>query len=294
LNIDNTKRRSYALCPRKFYYEHIKNLRPNYGSTALRYGLTWHSIIEEYYTVIKNQGWSAKTTAITSGILAGKKAWEAESAKFTFYSDYRTLENCLAAFVSYIDNYKDDENFMKIIDVETKFEIPLTPDLEFVGKIDGTVELNGTTWLMEQKTTGMPIDKQLKTLLRDPQIIGYFFAGQHFTNTHIEGVLIPMLHTSATKSKVTGQYGKPKIDFRRSPQIFTTDDILCWKESIIWTGQQIIESISKNHWPMQLDSCYHFGSCGYTALCEQGRVPLDEINTSNYITVPHWNVLDPA
>ncbi len=293
MHMDNTKRRSYSSCPRKFYYEHVQNLRPSYGSTALRYGLTWHTILEEYYSVVKEKGWSARAEAITAGILAGKKAWESESAKFNFYSDYRTLENCLSAFMSYIDNYKDDIDFMKILDVETKFEIPLSDDIQFVGKIDGTVELNGAVWLVEHKTTGMPIDKQLKTLLRDPQIIGYFFAGKTILqHQHLEGILIPMLHTSASKSKTTGLYGKPRIEFRRSPQIFTEDDIELWKQSFLWTARQLQYSIQNNFWPMQLDSCYHFGSCGYTGLCEQGNIPLDSINTSNYITVPHWNVLE--
>jgi hypothetical protein len=193
--------------------------------------------------------------------------------------------------MGYLDNYKDDIEFLKVIDVETKFEIPITPEIEFVGKIDGTVELNGALWLMEHKTTGMPIDKQLKTLLRDPQLIGYFFAGRELHSSHVEGVLIPMLHTSASKSKTTGLYGKPKIEYRRSPQIFTDDDIQLWRQSFIWTANQLRYSIENNFWPMQLDSCYHFGACGFTALCEQGNIPLDSINTSNYTTVEHWNVL---
>lgn len=291
MNVDNTKRRCYSSCPRKYYYEHIKNLRPLYGSTALRYGITWHTIVENYYSTIKEKGWVARPEAITNAILAGKKAWETETQKFSFYTDYRTLENCLSAFMGYLDNYKDDIEFLKVIDVETKFEIPITPEIEFVGKIDGTVELNGALWLMEHKTTGIPIDKQLKTLLRDPQLIGYFFAGRELHSSHVEGVLIPMLHTSASKSKTTGLYGNPRIEYRRSPQIFTDDDIQLWRQSFIWTANQLSYSIENNFWPMQLDSCYHFGACGFTALCEQGNIPLDSINTSNYTTVEHWNVL---
>lgn len=292
IDIDNTKRRSYATCPRKFYYEHIKHLRPNYGSTALRYGITWHAILEKYYETILQQGWKARPEAITQAVLAGKQAWELESSKFSFYSDYRTLENCLTAFMSYIDNYKDDIDFLKILAVETKFSIPMNEYINFTGKIDGLVELNGTAWIMEHKTTGMPIDKQMKTLQRDPQIIGYLFASREVHNIHIEGVLIPMLHTSATKSRTTGQYGKPKIEFRRSPQIFTEDDIQLWRQSFLWTAYDIHGSMKNQFWPMNLDSCYHFGACGYTALCEQGNIPLESINTSNYIEVPPWNVLE--
>ena len=60
IELDNTKRRSYSLCPRKFYYEHVLNLRPRTSSTALRFGLTWHSILEAYYKEIKENGWKNK------------------------------------------------------------------------------------------------------------------------------------------------------------------------------------------------------------------------------------------
>jgi hypothetical protein len=244
--------------------------------------------MEAYYGVIRDKGWSAKSEALTAGAVAGKKTWDNESKDRFYFSDYRTLENCLSAFMAYIINYADDEQFLEVIDVEKPFSIPLEDGINFVGKIDGKVRLNSAEWLMEHKTTGMPIVKQLKTLTRDPQVIGYTFAGTR--ETPVEGILIPLLHVSATKSKVTNLYGKPKIEFRRSPQIFTDDDLLAWKDSFLWTARQIRWSMEKNYWPMQLDSCYHFGSCSFTPLCEQ-NAPLSDINTENFIVVPHWNVL---
>lgn len=290
IDIDNTKRRCYALCPRKFYFEHIKNLRPQYGSTALRFGLCFHEILEAYYTTIKEEGWGAKVSAITNGALAGKVSWEKESEGRQFYTDYRTLENCLSSFMGYITHYKDDESFVEVVDVEQKFRLPITSEVFFTGKIDAKIKLNGNKWLLEHKTTSMQIDRQLKTLQRDSQIIGYTYAGMQ--DHEIEGSLISMTHVSAVKSKVTGSYGKTKIEYRRSPQIFTQGDIDTWMESIIWTAEQITSSIKNNFFPCQLDSCYHFGACTYTSLCEQNVKNLEDINTQNFITVPEWNVLE--
>ena len=245
--------------------------------------------MDEYYSTIRDKGWEGKTEAITAGILAGKASWDKESTNRSFYDDYRTLENCLTAFMGYIDNYRGDEDFVKILEVEKRFRVFIDDDLYFVGRIDAKVELNDAIWLMEQKTTGMPIDKQLKTLQRDPQIIGYYYAGTK-EEEHIEGVLIPMLHTSASKSKVTGLYGKPRIEYRRSPQIFTSGDVESWVDSFVWTAHQIKSACENNYFPMQLDSCYHFGNCTYTSLCEQ-NVPVDQTNTSNFISVEPWDVL---
>ena len=288
LDIDNTKRRAYSTCPRKFFYEHVKNLRPRFGSTALRFGQTWHSVMEAYYGVIRDKGWSFKSEAITKGVMAGKATWDKETQGRQFYEDYRTLENCLSAFMGHITNYSDDEQFLEVIDVEKTFRIEIAPDIFFVGKVDGKVKLNGAIWLLEHKTTGMPIDKQLKTLLRDPQVIGYTFAGMQ--EQSVEGILIPMLHVSASKSRTTGAYGKARIEYRRSPQIFTQGDIDSWKSSLLWTAGMIKSSLENNFWPMQMDSCYHFGACSFTALCEQ-NAPVNETNTENYIVVEHWNVL---
>lgn len=290
LNIDNTKRRCYALCPRKYYFEHVKNLRSQYGSTALRFGLTWHETLEAYYTTIMNEGWGAKSSAITKGALAGKACWDKESKDRQFYDDYRNLENCLSAFMGYITYYKEDESFLEVVDVEQTFKLPITDDIFFTGKIDAKVKLNGSKWLLEHKTTSMPIDRQLRTLQRDAQIIGYTYAGMQ--SHDIEGTLISMTHVSSTKSKVTGAYGKVKIEYRRSPQIFTAGDIDSWLESLIWTAEQIVFSTKNNYWPCQLDSCYHFGSCTFTQLCEQNCKNLENILTHNFITVPPWNVLE--
>ena len=288
MDCDNTKRKCYALCPRKYLWEHVKNLRPMHGSTALRFGQVWHAIMEAYYGTIKEKGWSAKTEAITLGALAGKATWDSYSEGQLFYDDYRTLENCLSAFMGHIINYKDDESFLEVIDVEKTFSIELEDDINFVGKIDGKVKLNDAYWLLEHKTTGMAIDKQLKTLQRDPQVIGYTFAGTQ--DDDIEGILIPMLYVSSTKSKVTGDYGKVRIEYRRSPQIFTSGDLESWKDSFLWTARQIRASMETNYWPCQLDSCYHYGACSYTQLCEQ-NAPIEDTNTQNYKVVKHWNVL---
>ena len=288
MDCDNTKRKEYALCPRKYYWSHIRNLRPLHGSTALRFGQTWHSVMEAYYGVIRDKGWEAKTEALTAGVMAGKETWERESKNRSFFNDYRTLENCLSAFMGHVSHYQDDESFLQVIDVEKTFSIDMGDDITFVGKIDGKVKLNDALWLLEHKTTGMPIDKQLSTLMRDPQVIGYTFAGMQ--EGDIEGILIPMLHVGATKSRTTGDYGKARIEYRRSPQIFTQGDIDSWKDSFLWTARQIKDSMEKKYFPMQLDSCYHFGRCTFTALCEQ-NVPVDQTNTENYIVVEHWNVL---
>ena len=64
LKIDNTKRKTYVSCPRKYYFEYILGLKTEKGSTPLRYGIVWHAIMEAFYGKIKELGWVGNEEAI--------------------------------------------------------------------------------------------------------------------------------------------------------------------------------------------------------------------------------------
>jgi hypothetical protein len=70
-------------------------------------------------------------------------------------------------------------------------------------------------------------------------------------------------------------------EFGRYPQVYTQHDLAEWKESFLYTASQILQAKSTNNWPMQLDSCYDWGACGYTSLCEQQCEPT-KCNTENF------------
>jgi hypothetical protein len=296
LNLDNTKRSCFSSCPRKYYWQHIRNLRSPSGSTALRYGLTWHAALESYYLHIQQSSWSDAAVALSKAALAAKTTWDTETAVFpNFYSDYRTLENCLLAFTTYIDHYAQDKSYLKVVEIERIFKLPITiidgTSINFTGKIDAIVSLNDSLWLMEHKTTSMSLSQQQARINRDPQVIGYSYAGTRLPNlpAPISGILISTHHLSAYKSRMTGLYNSPKIEFERRPQIFTDGDFSSWRTSFIWTAGQLLDCLDRNYFPMQLDSCYRYGKCSYTDLCEQGPDPSDA-NTSAYIEVSPWNV----
>ena len=90
LFLDNTKRGSYALCPRKFYWQHQRGLVSKSGSTAIRYGATWHGALEGYFRTIKEKGWDAKDEAVRNGAVRAKQVWDEQSKDQTYYDDYRT------------------------------------------------------------------------------------------------------------------------------------------------------------------------------------------------------------
>lgn len=285
LHLDNTKRSSWCTCKRKYFYNFVKNIRPRFGSTALRYGVTWHAGLEAFYQHIKDNGWTRDGSAIEIVTKAMQHEWTLATEGQEFYSDYRTLENCMRAFLMYLGHFSYDEHMLKVIDVEKEFRILMTPTEEeqalyphlspflFTGKRDLKVELDGRKWIMEHKTTGQSIQQQAHRLHRSAQIMGYTYAENRIEQDEepAEGCLIALHSINAYKSKTTGSYGEPKFDFLRVPQIFSDNDIAQWRLSFMSVAQEIQIATEANNFPMCHDACFNFGNCPYLPLCEQAQ-----------------------
>jgi len=279
----------------KYYWPYIRGMHPINGSTALRYGVVWHKAMEAFYGAVKEFGWNSGTI-IEKAMLAAKAEWESYSAKQTFWDDYRTLENLIISLLAFIDHFAGDEGMIEIIEPETKFKIlmPATDVVEefyFTGKIDLELLLNGRFWLNDHKTTGAALSRQTQLLNRSPQFMGYSYAAERVMEQKPDGALVTFHHLSAYKSKKTGLYGKPKIDFARIPQVYSQEDIDDWKDSFYDTVKQIQWCTERNHWPKRFDSCYQYGLCQYAFLCDQHRKEGEEVLEDHfYVDVP-WDVL---
>lgn len=304
LELDNSKRSQFATCPRKYYYSYERNLRPNQGSTALRYGIMWHAGLDAFYNYISKNGWLHNGEALEAAIKAFKDSWEEESEGRTFYDDYRTLENCIQSFISYIAHFSYDEGILKVVKTERPFKLKmelsseeteyfplLTQEgLAFTGKVDAEILLTGRLWQLEHKTTGQALSIQKKRIHKSPQLIGYTYAGLRLNPVNPpDGSLVSFHHLSSRKSKVTGEYGKLKIEFERTPQIYTDGDLASWRLSFLNTAEMILRSKKRNFWPLQLDNCRQFGSCSYSLLCEQ-NAPLGEEITEGFYEAEPWEV----
>lgn len=302
LNLDNTKREQFVTCDRNYYWPFKRGLKPNQGSTALRYGTVWHSTMEGLYSHIMKHGWTRDGKAIEQAVDSAKKSWEEETAKQHFVDDYRTRENCLRSLVAYLSHFNYDEGILKITSVEQVFKILMPVDnllhfpyatragsFYFTGKLDLGVELNMRPWHMDHKSTGQAIALQESRLNRSAQQMGYTYAGQRISGESPEGSFVVIHHLSAYKSKKTNLYGEPKIDFKRVPQIYTDEDIESWKISLIDTAESILKNEDRGLWPMEHDNCYRYGRCVYAPLCDQNAKLGEEVLEGFFESEP-WDV----
>lgn len=288
LTIDHSRRSTANACLRKYYYRYIQHLVPAMGSNALRYGSTWHGFMDGYYNYIMSHGWSQKDNAMQAAFAEGKRVWEHESSLQSFYEDdYRTFENCTKAFLEYINYFAGDAGMLEVLDVEKTFKIDF-PDFTFTGKLDLQVELNGTPWLMEHKTTGQAITQQVDRLNRSAQTIGYALACR-LAGIQVEGILISFHQLACRKTK-SGGWGSLTMNFQRTPQLYTAQNYSEWYTMFLHDVRRIQEALETQNWVKNYDSCYQYGRCSYLDLCDQYR-PLGEEVTTRY-TTKEWNVLN--
>ena len=301
ITMDNTKRNEFITCPRKYFYKYIQGYSPTIGSTALRFGLSWHACMEGYYGMIAKEGWTTSGKAITAGGQMAQDTFYAETKNKEYYDDYRTIDNVLKMFILYLDHFSIDQNMLKIIQTEQVFKILITPTITelaafpgvkpfyFSGKKDLEVELNGQPWIFEFKTTGQPISIQSKRLHRSPQIIGYNYASKVIAKEIPEGSLVVLCHASGRRNK-SGEYGKIKFDFQRSPQIFSDQDLAEFRYGLVHDAWRLQTSHNKDFWPCNQYSCYTYGACPYTYMCEAHR-PVGQELLVNHIQCEPWSVL---
>jgi hypothetical protein len=292
LELDNTYRSTFHLCKRKYFLTKELGIIPIKGSTALRYGSTWHGFIEGYYSHIKDNGWSRDGEAIKQAAEYGAAIWQHETEAYgqTFdETDYRTLQNATLSFLEYCTEFQHDYNMLKVIETEQMFDCPMklaesekkyfsnltSLDIHFTGRLDVQIELSGMPWILEAKSTGQPISTQASRLHRSPQIIGYSYAGRHALGFPAEGCMVD-LHQLSSKRKQDGEWGKMTRKFQRPPHIFTNEDLEAWRLSFLATCSELVSYQKIDFWPMQFDSCYQFGRCQFCNICE-GNVPLEKI-----------------
>jgi hypothetical protein len=313
IDIDNTRRNTFTTCPRKYYWRWEQFLTSSWGSTALRYGSVIHKGLETYYeSFLPSKRSDAETIALLGKVgEAMTKEWEditfsgeGEQQK-KFYSDHRTLQTALQCITEYIMHYEAEWSYLNLLSVEQSFTIPLplsraytvwpveicdkVREVNFIGRIDGIIDMGGL-YVLEHKTTSLPVEKAIDTLYRTAQMIGYTYALRYLNpESTVIGCMANIIQMPALRAKKDGTYGNPSFNFVRSPQVYTQQHLDTWLDSMLMRAGQIALCRSTNNFPMEYDGCYTYNSpCPYTSLCASQEQDVTKVNTAHFIT-DYWD-----
>ena len=100
LKLDHTKRSTFVTCPAKYNYNWNLGIKPEKGSTALRFGIVWHDVIAAFFGHIAEHGWTRDGGALHAAVEVAQASWQEETEKQEFWEDYRTLENLMLMLIA--------------------------------------------------------------------------------------------------------------------------------------------------------------------------------------------------
>lgn len=277
LTLSNSSRNTFNICPKFWYWKYIRGLYLPYGSTALRFGSVWHSILDFYYKG-KILGQPRKAIEITQ---FANERWIEESKDREFIEDYRTFDTLLDLFFNhYLINYANDELFP--LASEREITLPIYKDssctIIFNGILDRLACFAGShnIVLIDDKTTSDYTHASSK-LLRNPQLLGYAYACRELqlTEQPVNTIMQNNTFFSARKKR-DETYGEMTIGFSRPIYILDEQDLDIWKVMYIDTAKQILTRYKENNWTQNLSSCLQgWGvnktECQYLELCTNGE-----------------------
>jgi len=270
---DNSSLDTYRVCPRKFYYRHIRNFEPTSIRIALVFGSSWHSAMDFIWA---NAFSFSEASLIEGGVHSFNERWAQEGISDDLGFDYypRTPARAAQMLSLYVPQYHDLLRRYNILAIERPFIVPLTnmTDIYYVGKLDKVFEYMNYIYIVDHKTSSSFAGNWMQQFSPNGQIDGYLHAGhssygERFKEVIIDGALVQ----------------KTSMDFKRIPVARQINQLSSW----MWEVQELIDQVEVNEerlleyraggesvgflpaFPKCTSSCTtYYGLCPYIDLCK--------------------------
>lgn len=253
---------SFQTCRKKYYFEHIRHLRPKLKGAALEFGGAIHEGLDAYY---KQGGGEA---GLKAGLEAFQGGWKDREG-----DEIRTVENGIKMLTWYSVKYKH-EPFKTVGKPESGF-VFFIGDILYGGRIDLPVEWDGNLWIMEHKTTTRLSGGYFDQYELDKQVTGYIIAAEnYFKDRKVMGCIVNVMEPWKELIRPTAKSKQPEDHFLRKPITRST----MVKERFKLNVQRIVRDI---HWCTENDEfmeaekkevCHYYNRpCPYLQLCQYGE-----------------------
>lgn len=121
---------SFLSCERRHYYGYGLYIQGKYTSEALERGILVHAALAVFYQALKD-GFTIEQ-AQGKGIMALSDLYKSSET----YDPTKVFTQAVSLFNWYIDKYKDDFQYVEVLEVETDYLVPITDDYSLPVKID--------------------------------------------------------------------------------------------------------------------------------------------------------------
>lgn len=287
---DNSTLDSFRVCPRRFYYRHIRHWETDSIRPALIFGTCWHTAMDYVWT---HPGCSA-SDAFQSFMQEWSKSDLVDSESFDLFP--RSPQRANEMLAEYIKRYQSWlENNIELIDVEKAFIVPLSDEnqnLFYVGKWDKVYKEGRFFYICDHKTSSSFASTWLNSWSPNGQVDGYLYGGHmtygdDFRSVMIDGALVQ----------------KTKLDFLRVPVERQAGMLDQWKWEVldlieqIWFYEDLLNQYRRESrhepflrsYPKCTTSCTsYYGACPYINLCKFVPNPEDIETEPDGFIITNW------
>lgn len=276
LEVSNSSISLYRLCPKRYYFYYVENLKPRRKSSSLALGSVIHDAFDKYYKGSSMKEIVSFIDTSYKDTMSTLPPEEAEDA----YIDSKTA---LGMFLNFpFDQLKFDK-----IESEREFRIPLMKGVDFVGRIDGKVLHNGFKWIREVKTTGETKQMFENRASVSGQATGYTWAIQELDGEAISGVIFDGLRKPRLIKKSSEdmyEFGqriyidycdakKKDSYFYRYPTYRSETQLQFWLSDTKSTTRTIQRALKCGDFPRNTGSCWVFNqACPYKSICFESTI----------------------
>lgn len=250
---------SFQTCRKKYYFEHIRNLRPRLKGVALEFGGAIHEALDLYYANGKN---------MQEAIVLFKTKYQDREG-----DEIRTISNGEKLLHHYEEKYRS-EPFKVLGKPESGFVFYIG-DVLYGGRIDLPIEWDGNLWIMEHKTTTRLSGSYFDQYELDKQCTGYIIAAEeNFKGRKVMGCIINAMEPWKEVIRKTAKTKEPEDHYLRKP--ITRSNII--KDRFKLNVQRIVRDIEwchENNEFMEAEKkevCHYYNRpCPYLQLCQYGE-----------------------
>lgn len=266
---------TFQTCRRKYYWQHIRHLRPQIKGTPLLFGGAIHDALDEYYSHENRE----------KGAIMAIMKFKSEY-KDVEGDELRTIENGEKMLNWYFQKYKHEP--FKVVGKPEEGFVFFIGDVLFGGRLDLPVEWDGQLWIMEHKTTTRLTTGYFDQFELDKQPTGYIIALEEFTGRKCSGCIINAMEPWKEVKRVTSATKKPEDHFLRKP-ITRSQEL---KDRFRYNVQAIVRDIKwceENNEFQEAEKkevCYYYNRpCPFLQLCIYGE---DERILARDYVVDKW------
>lgn len=202
---DNTRISSFKVCPRKYYFRHVRHWRKAGTAAPLVFGSSWHAAMDVVWQLAKTQ--MSNGDILVEAMKAFWAKWEDEgmpkksewSLEHETKLGARTPNNAAEMLAEYIEKRRPWMQEIELLAVEKPFAVPLDPkdtSAIYVGRRDKDFRYKGFIYCGEHKTTtSYSIEHGLRSnfiesFSPNSQVDGYIHAGHMDYGNDFQGVWI--------------------------------------------------------------------------------------------------------